>query len=270
MLVMFVGLLIGILGILISFLRREIDLGTFIIVFVPIILLIVRPLVVFSLGSLLVTFGQPNIAETLYSLMIGIAPKFGFAYFQRGILRQNREDMNEALSDYEIALNIAKAKTTLAKPPLWSVNYSAALIRSLKVDIYLFKQDEQQAIIECNNGLELNENDQSITLFLKYQRGYAQLVIGNYEDALLDFNCIYFNGELTARERPFETELYALKALAYYKLEDFDEANMLWEKAVKLDHNYTNQDWLHDTCRWPEGLIQTAGSIRTDVNNTTS
>lgn len=263
MLIFFVGLLIFTLAIFISFLRRQIDFGQFIFVFVAINLVIMRPAVVFSLGPLLVTFGQPQIAEALYSLIIRIAPRFGFAYVQRGVLRQLRKEVNEALSDYEIALNIAKDKAILSKPPLWSANYSAALIHAYKADIYLVKQDAHQAIIECSNGLGLKENNQSLTSLLHFQRAYAQLVVGNYEDALLEFNTLYFDGRLAAHESSLETELYALKALTYYNLNDFDEAKSLWQQAIRLDRNYANPVWLRDTFLWPESLLKLANQLQT-------
>jgi len=255
LLITFVGLLIGILAILVGFLRREIDLFTFLIAFGAIVLLVIRPLVVFSLGPLLVGLGQPKIAERLYSSMIRLAPQFGFAYFQRASLKQNRKSMDDALLDYEIALDIVKSKAALSNTPLWSVNYSAALIHANKADIYLFKGDIPSAIVECNNGLALDENNQGIALLLKFQRGYAQLLNANYEEALLDLNSLYFDGDLAPNERPVEIELYALRALAYANLVDFDEAKSLWEKAVALDSNYANLDWLRDTHLWPSHLL---------------
>jgi len=262
LLVMFAALLILPIGLVVGFLRGEMDALIFVLSLAGLVIIFYRPLFVFALGPLLISFGLLNSAETYYSLMLRFAPQFGFAFANRAVVRQKRGDVENALADYDKALAIADQKAHLAKPPFWSVSYSAAFIHVSKAELYLVQGKPQEAVTEFDAALQLNEAKQSLTLYWEYRRAYAQIISGSYEDALNNLDSLYFDNELEPDEAAVENDIHALKALAYQALNRPAEAQAAWQQAITLNPNYANPAWLRDTLLLPEPLLTLATAIQ--------
>ncbi len=249
--------LLSIVSILIYITHPELNSDVYLILFAPIEILVALAFLIFFLGPALVKIGKPQAAERLYSIMIRLNHNFGFGYYQRGLLRHNLEDFDRALQDYDRALEIAKTKAAQPLLQYFSINYSSALIHLNKGDLYRYsKQDSRQAILEYNSGLALKEDQPVINSLLQTRRGYAQLVNGNYHEALLDFDHLQLKGKMAANLGP-------LKALAYQGLGSHEEAKERWKQALATNPNYANPTWLRDTLLWPESLLLLASQLQT-------
>jgi tetratricopeptide (TPR) repeat protein len=255
----FMGL--GVVSIVIFAIRGELPLTTFWIILIPLVALVGSFFIIFYLGPILFKIGKPKAALNLYSFLIRINSKFGYGYLQRGILRHAQRDTDNALMDYDQALKLAKIKAASRQPQYFSINYSAASIYGNKADIYLYKNDPQQAILECNMGLSLHENQPAINLLLQYRRGYAQLVTGNYDGALQDLNTLHFEGKTAAHAKSFAPNINALKAISLAGLGRIDEAKSFWAKAVAANPDFNKSEWLRTTRLWPSNLISLAEQL---------
>ncbi len=262
LLVMLAALLILPMALVDGFLRGQYNVLILVACLSGLVIIFYRPLLVFVLGPLLVSFGLDKAAENYYSLMLRFAPQFGFAYLQRAVVRQKRGDIANALVDYDKALEITAQKAQLAKPPLWSVNYSIAFIHVSKAELYLVQDKPQQAVTEFDAALKRNEAAQSQTLYWEYRRAYAQVISGSYEDALNNLDSLYFDSELEPNEAQVETDLHALKALVYQALDRPAEARESWQQATALNPKYANPAWLRNNLNWPENLLQLAAGIQ--------
>jgi len=257
---------LGTFLIFIGFLRGNLDFGSFILVFVPAALLIGLVFTVFYLGSILIKMGKITAAEDLYTFMIRVNHNFGYAYVQRGTLRQvQKKEMTKALLDYDSALDIAKAKAARPKQA-FSVNYHSSVIYSNKAVIYLMQRNAPQAIIECNNGLALNGQPPIVHLFLLQNRAYAYVMNANYDAALIDLDTIHFDGPMACYKKLLGADVAALKALAYWELNRHDEAKIAWLEAVAAQPNYNQPEWLRETRKWPHTMIELAAVIQHDLN----
>ena len=97
---LFIGIIVlGALVFVIGFIRGDFPLDTFLIAFLPVLVLIVGTFVNFYLGTLLVKWGKPEAAESLYTYMMRLNPKSGFNYLRRGMIRHNQKDFDNALLD---------------------------------------------------------------------------------------------------------------------------------------------------------------------------
>ncbi len=260
------GIIITALIILVvKFLRLDLSSALFLVIFWPLLLLVLWVFVLLYLGPILVKSGNHKAAENLYTFMIRFNRDFGYGYLQRGILYHIQKNRDKAFADYDRALEIARVKAALPQPKPFSINYSAGAIHDYKADLYLSRNDPQEAIAECNAGLAVHEDHPTVKLALQIRRGYAQLVMGNYEGALSDFMSIRFEPDMQAYEKAAAPNLHALKALVYQALDRPAEAQAAWQQATALNPKYANLTWLHDTLNWPENLLQLAAGIQTRI-----
>ncbi len=249
--------LLGVSVVITYITRPKLKLDIFLVLFIPILLIFAVSFPIFYLGPILERLGKPQLAEKLYSSMIQLNRDFGFGYYQRALLRHNLGDLDHALQDYDRALEIAKIKAAQPLLQYFSINYSSALIHANKGDVYLYrKHNSHQAILEYNSGLALKENQPIINSLLHTRRGYAQLVNGNYHDALLDFDHLQLKGKMAA-------DLSSLKALAYQGLGRHEEAKAQWKQALAVNPNFANPNWLRDTLLLPESLLKLANQLQT-------
>jgi tetratricopeptide (TPR) repeat protein len=75
---------------------------------------------------------------------------------------------------------------------------------------------------------------QSTAQFKLYQKGHDSYAAGKYQDAISNFSQYLSK---PTRDKSLDVEVFYLRALSYYKANDFKNAIADFEETVLLDHN---------------------------------
>lgn len=169
---------------------------------------------------------DPNFLDALYSLayvkydlgdfegtikdvtkLITMTPTETKTYFLRALAYTALEKPILALNDYSLAI--------LANPDSESYYKRGAFL--LDINYY------EKASIDLSIALKLNENNN----FAYFYRGASSMLLGNYTNAITDFNT-------TLRYDALDFDALLGLALSYYKANDVANAKLYFEKAANI------------------------------------
>jgi protein O-mannosyl-transferase len=149
---------------------------------------------------------------TLWNDIMRKAPSKVRSYNNRGIDQMNRGDLDQAIEDYNKAIEIHPDS------PLGYNN---------RGDAYLNQGDFEQAISDYTRAMELDPR------FVEayYNRGTAYLKLGEFPQALADF-------DMAIRVNPDYSRAYYNRGTIYLKQGDAEAAIQDFSRAIQIDPDY--------------------------------
>jgi len=202
-------------------------------------------------------------AESYWTQIIEEFPTNAAAWSNRGNSRVSQNKLNEAIADYNKAIELAPGVTD----PF--LNRGAALEG-------LGKWEE--AIADYNHILEIDPND----AMAYNNRGNAEAGLGKWDLAIADYKksadtapnfafaranyalALYQNGEKDKalremrniiRKYPQFADVRAALTAALWEQGNQGEAESHWVAAVGLDHRYKDINWVANIRRWPPTMV---------------
>ena len=130
------------------------------------------------------------------------------AFFARGVINNNLDKHDEALSDFNEAIRL-------------NPNFAEAYLSRGLVNSNLDKHDE--ALSDFNETIRLNPNSAEAYL----SRGLVNSNLGKHDEAILDLNEVI-------RLKPNDAQVYFLRGLAKRALSKVEEAKVDYQMALKL------------------------------------
>ena len=220
--------------------------------------------------------GNYDSAIIFYNKVLKINPYNSDVYFNRGLVWDYKEDLNNAISDYSKALEIKK--------DFKDAYHNRGLIYNKKGDYHLavsdftkalqFKPEDSQKInIIFNRAYSWSE----MNLFEKAIEGYTEAIIihekskldpkdlpeiyyfraeawyekGNLDDAIMDYT-------RAIQKNPIYDKAIFGRADRFYEKKEYAAAIIDYEKAIELNPKnlvaYNNYSWLLSTC--PDGRFR--------------
>jgi tetratricopeptide (TPR) repeat protein len=202
-------------------------------------------------------------AETYWTQIIEEFPANAAAWSNRGNSRVSQNKLNEAIADYNTAMELAPDATD----PF--LNRGAALEG-------LGKWEE--AIADYNHILEIDPND----AMAYNNRGNAEAGLGQWEKAIADYKksadtapnfafaranyalALYQMGQKDKalremrniiRKYPQFADVRAALTAALWEQGNKGEAESNWVAAVGLDNRYKDINWVANIRRWPPTMV---------------
>jgi protein O-mannosyl-transferase len=172
-------------------------------------------LTLYLLSFCFLTFGRTRDwkdNETLWTDVIEKYPQTAIAYNNRGVARMNRELLDEALADLNLAIRYK---------PTYAEAYNN------RATVYGRKKMPEQEIADYTRAIELNPG-YTIAYF---NRGLAYVSAGRSDLALRDY-------EKVEQFTPFDPKLHYSKAIAYKNLGNDSLAIAGYTKAIELNPRY--------------------------------
>jgi tetratricopeptide (TPR) repeat protein len=213
--------------------------------------------------------GNAEKAEDAFGRAIQLDPGYLDAYLLRARLYFDADDLDRSQTDvdkaielnpddgraYQIAGDILTSQEAFGKA---KDAYTAAIDRGISgADVYAARGWARQrtrynagAIDDYEQALALGSKDTT----LLFRLGFALFDAGRYEDSL-DAALGAVNGGLDT------AEAHALLALALDTNLQRDEAGQEYQKALDLEPNFSDRDFLKDLPLWSDSAIGRAMSI---------
>jgi tetratricopeptide (TPR) repeat protein len=179
--------------------------------------------------------GDVDEALNNYNKALQLAPEYVSAYSSRGLAYTHKEQYERALADFTKAL-------TLEPEYAPAYNNRAGLYRA--IGYY---------------DLAITDFTQAILLYPQFDkpynnRGELWFAVGHFEQALGDFK----RSEELKPNYPFGI---AGMAISQHALGNVDEAKRLWRKLIEMNKHYGNLQWVKKQLRWDDILIEEAGKL---------
>jgi len=153
-----------------------------------------------------------NQAISDYNQALKIEPDYADAYFNRGNTYYKKGEYEQALSDYNQVLNI-------------DPNY--AKVYTNRGNVYKDKKEYNQAISDYNQALEINPSD----VKAYNNRGLAYYENGEYDKAISDYN-------QALRINPDYADVYYHRGNIYYQKGEYDKAISDYNQALRINPDY--------------------------------
>ncbi len=183
-----------------------------------------------------------------YQKAVELNPKDKISLNNMGLIMEQENKNEEALKYYNLALEIdpnyksaknnrdaiQKIAAKSSQKTEQSTNNAHALL--VKADAELEKRDYQNAIALLDEAIQNNRNFRDAY----EKRGWAKSRLGEYEQAIIDFN--------RALELGANKTIYNKSGWAKYKLGWYEEAIADFDQALLIDPNYSeakdNRKWV--------------------------
>lgn len=202
-------------------------------------------------------------AETYWTQILSEFPDNPAAWSNRGNARVSQNKLEEAITDYNKAIELAPTATD---PYL---NRGTALEGLGKWD---------SAIVDYNHVLEIDPKD----AMAYNNRGNAEAGLGKWDSAIADYRksadmapnfafaranyalALYQTGQTTealrqlrniVRKYPNFADMRAALTAALWEQGKSGEAESNWVAAVGLDPRYKDLDWVANIRRWPPVMV---------------
>ena len=204
-----------------------------------------------------------------YTEAIRLNPQYAIAYYNRGIVRKNKGDLEGAIDDYTEAINSNPQNASAY------INRGGALYD---------KDDLDGAIADYNEAIRLNPL--SVNAYLGrggayYHKGHMRKAIADYREAIRlnpEYSTTYGNlGEVYFAAKKFVDALSNFKqanelepasnitlaglAITNHALGDLQQAKALWGLLLKLDDRYRDADWVGKEHNWHPSLTDEARKL---------
>jgi tetratricopeptide (TPR) repeat protein len=156
--------------------------------------------------------GDLDQAISDYNKAIEINPNLADAYSNRGAVYQDKGNLDQALSDCNKAIKI-------------NPNYAEAY--NNRGNIYQSKGNLDQALSDCNKAIKINPN--CAEAYNNLGNAYASK--GNLDQAISDYNkAIEIN--------PNDADAYYNRGIVYQNKNDSNQAILNYNKAIEINPNY--------------------------------
>lgn len=205
-------------------------------------------------GNFLFNRGWYGVAESHYSNLIRMNPKIVVGYDQRALMRIKQDKFDDALSDLNRAVELARQEVRQpVSPSEVIINKSSYLhILNARGNFYLMIGNPDEAFKDFNmilTELDLDNIDPPVISVVHLNRGISRLHSGNYDEALPDLEQAKVG---LANQPALNMALFNL-ALTYQALGRVDEARGHWREAVEKDTNVKDRGWLEkERSHFPE------------------
>jgi uncharacterized protein (TIGR02145 family) len=163
-----------------------------------------------------------NLEEALddFEKAIELDPKASQPYSHRGLLYAKSGDIDKAIDDFSTAIEL---------------DVSNAMAYSNRANMYLKKRELQKAINDCSKAIVLSPN----SMEPYSNRALAYMNIGEFAKAFDDYNKVIIIA-------PENAEAYAKRGLLYSQQGDVQEAISDYEKFLQLDPGNRNAKLVRD------------------------
>lgn len=187
------------------------------------------------------------------------------AYYNRGNVKRNNNDIQGAIEDYNKAIALCPTSSEaynnrgLAKVKMGDnkgaiADYNIAISLDSKFNDAWFNKGEadiktgnfNEALHDFNKLIAINPDNAEAY----YHRGYVNIHLSNFKDAIDDFT-------KTLSLNPDNAEAYGNRAFAKYSLKDFAGAINDCDNALKLNHSYEKALKLKTKIQHEQQIINT-------------
>jgi tetratricopeptide (TPR) repeat protein len=147
-----------------------------------------------------------------YNKAIEINSNYALAYNNRGLAYQNKGNLDQAILDYNKAIEI---------------NSNYALAYNNRGLAYQDKGNIDQALLDYNKAIEIDPN----CALAYYNRGLTYQNKGNLDQAILDYN-------KAIEIDPNYADVYYNRGVFYQDKDNIDQALLDYNRAIEINSNY--------------------------------
>ena len=187
---------------------------------------------VFQQGNFLMTIGQIGRAVEAYSHVIELNMCYAYAYNNRGVAYDKKDNIDFAIEDYTKAIEL--------KP-------DEAVAYSNRGAAYIDKDEIDHAISDCNKAIDLNPDYAEVY----YNRGLAYGIKGDFDRTIEDCN-------KAIELKPRFSLAYNNRGIAYRSKGDLDRAISDYTKAIELDPDYAETCYNRGNAYYSKGDLDRA------------
>lgn len=264
--ILYLVILFGILLLAAFAISRAIGLEATLLIILPVFISIILAVALFYWGPLLRAQGRLDLAEQHYTNLLRLNSRSGFLYMQRGGMRQEKGDYQDALDDFKRAIEIAEAKASRKTPSRFSVNYDLGTIYISIANIYFQQGQYEVAIEECNKGLARQDVLPIGKSVIRFNRGFFSLANMDYETALADFEHLTHEKLAIQVEKAIGSQIQFGRSVALWGLNRVAEAKTIWQQLLTNDPNYQDIEWIQQQFKWPDSILDIAQHLIRDMS----